>query len=67
MKTEVIKLLKFDCMIRCTVQNKDEELKMAMIYGEENTFRVILRIGSTMLRASTVPQVTLGSKGVNAK
>lgn len=31
------------------------------------TFLTMLRIGSTMLRASTVPHVTLGSKGVNAK
>lgn len=31
------------------------------------TFFTILRIGSTMLLASTVPQVTLGNRGVKAK
>lgn len=34
---------------------------------EDKTLRAILRIGSTMLLGSTVPTVTLGSKGVNAK
>lgn len=37
------------------------------IYGCNHTFSRILRIGSTTLLGSTVPQVTLGSKGVNAK
>lgn len=32
-----------------------------------HTFLAILRIGSTMLRPSTVPFVTLGNNGVNAK
>jgi hypothetical protein len=35
--------------------------------GSHHTFSKILRIGSTTLLGSTVPQVTLGSKGVNAK
>ena len=44
------------------------DLKMAMIYKVSiPTFLLIFRIGSIMLRASTVPQVTLGNKGVNAK
>lgn len=31
------------------------------------TFFIMFLTGSTTLRASTVPQVTLGNKGVNAK
>ena len=31
------------------------------------TFFMMFQTGSTMLLASTVPQVTLGNKGVNAK
>lgn len=41
--------------------------KFPEIYGSNHTFSRILRIGSTTLLGSTVPQVTLGSKGVNAK
>jgi len=48
----------------CCLKNHKLFLELSFV---DSTFLMMFRTGSTMLRASTVPQVTLGNKGVNAK
>lgn len=65
--------------INCTVHNisyvlpQNDKIKYykfgaySLLELYVHTFLTILRIGSTILRASTVPHVTLGNKGVKVK
>jgi len=52
--------------MHCTCNFVLVQIREKKIDGK-GTLRVILRMGSTTLLASTEPHVTLGSNGVNAK
>jgi hypothetical protein len=65
-KPFIIKILDY-AFSSCERSKPGTAQQVPRISRSHLTFSKILRIGSTTLLGSTVPQVTLGSKGVNAK